>query len=148
MLSGNWLCQVAGTYLVTFDVKLNPSTTANIELYVDNVGTGFGIEVNDLTRTGTDVLSQTAILSLKVGQEVSLMNHAGTVTGTILFLIKTCKYRVVTYLNIFRILFHSVAQDRDRTGVFIAVKLDADDSVVHLSFVVALFRFVKLSLKA
>jgi hypothetical protein len=81
MLSGNWLCQVEGTYLVTFDVKLNPSTTANIELYVDNVGTGFGIEVNDLTRTGSDVLSQTAILSLKVGQEVSLMNHAGTVTG-------------------------------------------------------------------
>ena len=81
MLSGNWVCQVAGTYLVTFDIKLNPSTTANIELYVDNVGTGFGIEVNDLNRSGTDVLSQTAILALNVGQEVSLMNHAGTVTG-------------------------------------------------------------------
>ncbi|CAG5111866.1 Oidioi.mRNA.OKI2018_I69.chr2.g6137.t1.cds [Oikopleura dioica] len=81
MLSGNWLCQVPGTYLVTFDVKLNPSTTANIELYVDNVGTGFGIEVNDLTRSGTDLFSQTAILNLNVGQEVSLMNHAGAITG-------------------------------------------------------------------
>ena len=80
-LSGNWLCQIEGTYLVTFDVKLNPSTTASIELYVDNVATGFGIEVNDLTRIGTDVVSQTAILALKVGQELSLINHAGTVTG-------------------------------------------------------------------